>query len=75
MSVPTTKILAVLVVQCAPPLVIYWLLGTRLRRQVIGAFPFLEGVPYLKAHLFLVVFLFWLLVFYGFVFRWVLRVS
>jgi hypothetical protein len=73
MSVPTTKILAVLAVQCAPPLIIYWLLGARLRRQARDALPFLEAVPYLNAYLFLLVFLSWLLVFYGFVFRWVLR--
>jgi hypothetical protein len=74
MSVPTTKILAVLTVQCAPPLIIYWLLSARLRRQVLDSFPFLEAVPYLKAYLFLMVFLLWLFVLYGFVFRWVLKV-
>jgi hypothetical protein len=74
MSVPTTKILAVLTVQCAPPLIIYWLLRARLRRQVLDSFPFLEAVPYLKAYLFLMVFLLWLFVLYGFVFRWVLKV-
>src|SRR2546426_12628543 len=65
MSVPTTKILAGIAAQCAPPLVIYWVLGTRLRPPVPGAFPFLQAVPYLQPHPFLCRVCLWLLARYG----------
>ena len=72
-NVPTIEILAILILQCVPPLVIFWIIWTRFRRQAVEALPFLSTLPFLMVNLFLVVFLLWLLVFYGFVFRWALR--